>query len=128
MWRWRWWLWGVYVAALTAALVLPVPATEGLPGGEFISARRYFIAKSVHVSAYALMAVLSAWLRVPLRYRWLLAFFLAAHAAATELTQWALTEAGWSQRTGTLQDVGYDFLGLALGIPVAWKWWTSPDG
>jgi hypothetical protein len=120
----RWLLWFAYVAALTTILIMPVPSTEGLPGHDFISTQRYVISKATHVVAYGVLTVLSATLPVPARYRWLLIFFVMTHGTLTELTQWKLAELKWSERTGTLQDVGFDNLGVLLGIAAGWKWWT----
>jgi VanZ family protein len=118
--RWRWLIWGVYVAAWTTALLMPVPhgqwKVEGVPI-DF----RYLVAKTIHVTAYALLAGLSGWLRVPVRYRVLLLFCIMAHGTLTELLQ-RLTQ----DRDGSLYDVGFDHLGIALGLLLTWKWWTEP--
>ena len=60
-----------------------------------------------------------------LRYRWLLMFFLMAHCPVTELLQVALSD--YCHRTGSLGDVGFDLVGIFIGILVSWKWWTQPD-
>jgi VanZ family protein len=115
---WRWLVWGVYVLLLTTALVLPGEAVNQWPGG-ISPGRKFLIAKTGHVCAYALMTILSGWLRVPVRFRLPLLFFLMAHAALTELIQLHV-----SNRTGTVDDVVLDHLGIAAGLLVSWKWWS----
>jgi hypothetical protein len=126
--RWRCLIWTVYVTAWTVALLYPVLPTTGLEGiDEVISLHRYLIAKSVHVSAYAVLTILTAWLHAPSRYRWLFVFFLMAHGTATEMGQWIMRELVWSMRIGHLHDVAYDNLGVLIGLLVSWKWWTRED-
>ena len=119
----RWLLWGGFVAAWTVALELPVPDTGELPGGEFIASYRYFLAKSIHVSVYAALTVLAARVALSARYRWLMIFGLMAHATATEILQQVLNP--WCHRGGSLIDVGFDQLGITLGVLASWKWWTG---
>ena len=121
----RWLIWAVYVTLWTTALVMPVPPTTGLPVDEFIELHRFLIAKTVHLSAYAVLTILTGWLTVPARYRLLLLFFVMAHGTATELTQWGLTTLGISERTGMLYDVGFDNVGVLIGLLLSWKWWTK---
>jgi VanZ family protein len=115
---WRWLALGLYVLVLTTALVLPAAAVGNWPAQLSLDQKK-FIAKSGHVCAYALMTILSGWLRVPVRFRLLLLFFLMAHAAATEWIQLNL-----SHRDGTVQDVVLDHLGIAAGLIVSWRWWS----
>jgi VanZ family protein len=118
--RVRWLVWSVYVALWTAALVWParhIPWSHEL---ELLDLK-ILVAKSLHVSAYAVFAVLCAWLHVTSRYRWLLMFFMAAHAAGTEFIQ--LYVPG---RSGEVYDVGFDLIGVALGCLATWKWWCDP--
>src|SRR5262245_20404541 len=72
----RWLIWTCVVIAWTLALEFPVPDPGEGPAGEFLLTNKFLIGKSAHIGAYAILAVLSAWLPVPLRYRWLLMFFL----------------------------------------------------
>jgi VanZ family protein len=101
-------------------LLVQVPETPGLGDVEGFSLRT-LIGKSLHVGAYALLAVLSGWLRPAPRYRWLLAYLVMAHATATEVAQ---TTTGY--RTGELTDVALDHVGIALGMLCAWRWWCAP--
>jgi hypothetical protein len=116
---WRWLLWLGYAAAWTTSLLMPVPQVNLSVEGVGIDLH-YLFAKGVHVSAYAVFTGLSGWLRVPARYRVPLLFVVMAHATATELLQ-TLT----SHRTGCLEDVGFDHLGVAVGLLLTWRWWTS---
>ena len=118
----RWLIWGVYAVLWTAALELPTPEPEVLPGGETIISYKRLFAKSVHVSAYALFAVLSAWMPVPARYRWIMMFILMLHAWGTEMLQEMLVD--YFNRGGALSDVAFDVLGIVIGVAISWKWWT----
>jgi VanZ family protein len=116
---WRWLAWGIYVLLLTTALVLPMTAVGNWPV-TISPSRKFLLAKTGHVCAYALMTILSGWLRIPIRFRLPLLFFLMAHAAVTEWIQLNL-----SNRTGTLDDVVLDHLGIAAGLVLSWKWWSK---
>jgi VanZ family protein len=123
--RWRWLIWIVSVTAWTVAVLYPKVPESGVVGiDEFISAWNYLLHKSVHVGAYAVMTLLTAWLHAPLRWRWLLVFVLTAHGTATEMGQWVMNEQlHWSVRVGHLHDVAYDNLGVLIGLVIGWKWW-----
>ena len=115
----RWIAWFLYFSCMTTLLVLPGRFQAELPLGEFVVTNKVFIAKGVHVSAYAGLAVLSGWLRVPLRVRPALMFLLMFHAAATEFIQLYVPNRG-----GSLGDVLWDHLGIAIGLCISWKWWS----
>jgi VanZ family protein len=119
---WRWPIWTVYVIAWTYALLSPLPETSHWKIPDLELDLEYLFSKSVHISAYAVLAVLTAWLRAPVRYRFLLMFFVMVHPTITELLQYAIEYLG---RTGALLDVGFDHLGIALGVFLAWKWWVE---
>lgn len=116
--RWRWLIWLAYTVAWTTALVVPVPDTPSWTVEELNIDLKFLVAKALHIGAYGLFAVLSGWLRVPVRYRWLLLFFVMAHGTATELIQLHV-----SSRTGCLEDVGFDQLGVGLGLLLSRRWW-----
>jgi VanZ family protein len=78
------------------------------------------VTKSAHLLAYSLFALLSGWLRVPARYRWMLLFFMMTHGTLTEIIQQHIG------RTGCLEDVGLNNAGVLLGVLIGWKWWTDP--
>src|SRR5262245_61489923 len=108
----RWLVWTVFALGWTAALLMPHPphpeSLEGIPYGNLLAA------KGLHISVYAVWTVLTASMRP---YRWLLAVVLL-HGAATEFLQTFIPS-----RTGSMSDVALDWLGVALGVLVAWKWW-----
>jgi VanZ family protein len=114
----RWLIWALYMVAWTTALLVPVPPQpEGSPLTE--PDVRFYFSKAVHVSAYTAFALLTGWLRAPVRWRsWLLAL-LFAHGAATETLQ-ALLPTG---RHGCVEDVLLDSLGISIGLALSWKWW-----
>lgn len=115
----RWWLWGWFTLAWTAALLVPLPQQDW----DLNSLRlnlKFLVAKGIHVSMYALLALLSGWLRVCLRRRWLLMFFLMAHASVTELLQLVVIH-----RSGSLTDVLFNHLGIAMGVALSWRWWSA---
>ena len=114
----RWMLWLGFAAAWTTALVIPIPSDQ-LQLGELFISRRVLVAKTVHVAAYAVFTILTGWLRVPLRWRPALMFLLMAHAAGTEFIQLNL-----SYRSGTVGDVLFNHLGIAVGFAMSWAWWT----
>jgi hypothetical protein len=115
----------VYVTVWTVALLYPIPPPEPHDGIDEVLTVRKVVAKTLHMSAYAVMALLTGWLKVPARYRWLLVFFLMAHATATEVAQRMLTDLHWVERTGRLSDVALDNVGVLAGLLAGWKWWTS---
>ena len=119
----RWSLWSGFVVLWTILLLLPADFIKSLPGGDLIQSRRYLLAKTLHVTAYAFMTLISGWLQVPARFRCLLIFLLMVHATLTEVIQRYCIPG----RTGALLDVGFNDIGIAIGIVLAWKWWTKKD-
>jgi VanZ family protein len=115
---WRWFVWCSFLIAWSRALLVPSP-DRFLPSDEL---RHYSfeIAKTLHVTAYALFAILSGWLRVPWRYRWLLFVGMVAHAAGTEFLQQFIKD-----RHPSVRDVAIDLVGIALGMMVSWRWWRN---
>ena len=118
---WRWLLWLAFTIAWSTSLLMPVPEGDWSVEGVEIDLR-YLFSKSVHISAYAVFTGLSGWLRAPARYRWLLLFFVMVHGTVTELLQNHTLH-----RTGCLEDVGFDHLGVALGLLLTWRWWTGSE-
>jgi VanZ family protein len=121
----RWSLWTLFAIVWTVCLEAPGPLQQPDPSAITEMTLRLLIAKSLHVSAYAFFTVLSAWPRLPMRYRWLMMFFLMAHATVTEVVQAVMHE--WWGRTGDLWDVAFDQIGILIGFLIAWKWWMRPD-
>lgn len=118
--RLRWVIWTGYVLLWTSLLVFPFPEGLELPLIEPSFLRKTVVAKTGHVCAYALMTILSAWLRTGFPLRIVLLFFLMAHASGTEWVQQNL-----ANRTGTVNDVVLDHLGILGGLLLSWKWWTQ---
>jgi hypothetical protein len=119
----RWLIWGAVVIVWTAVLEFPVPDPGDIPEREFILSMKYVVGKTLHVTAYAALAALSAWVPMPARYRFLMMFFVMAHAWGTEMLQVLLNP--WCHRGGELRDVGIDIAGIAIGTAATWKRWTS---
>ncbi len=114
----RWLVWLTYTVAWTAALLTPQPVEVA---DRMLSADVAFLSsKGLHIASYAMLAVLSGWLRVPRPSRWLLLGFLSFHALGTEFFQGFVP-----QRTPSLRDVGLDYLGIILGLAATWKWWSG---
>jgi VanZ family protein len=118
--RLRWLIWLVFVLAWSIALVVPLKGGSDWVVNDINV--KFLFAKSVHIGAYAVLAMLSGWLFVPARFRWMLVFFMAAHATSTELLQQLVPG-----RTGTLNDVGLDLIGIGVGFLLSWKWWSEPS-
>ena len=65
LYAWRWPIWVVYQLAWTVALLVPLaPSLHGDTQNLFIE---FLFAKIVHISAYAVLAALTGWLRAPPR-------------------------------------------------------------
>jgi hypothetical protein len=122
LYKWRWWIWGIYLTAWSVALLVPVPQHPWIVG-EFHVDRKVLFAKAVHLSAYTVLAILTGWLRAPVRLRFLLMFLLMVHGTVTEVLQYTLEFIG---RHGELLDVALDNAGIAVGTLIAWRWWTAP--
>jgi VanZ family protein len=115
----RWVIWFLFLAAWTLALLTPQPvqlAQEVLPDQD-----RFYFGKSLHIAAYAVLVILTTWLKVTNRVRWMCLAFLSFHAFATEFLQLYVPE-----RSGSLRDVELNHLGLALGLILTIPWWWTP--
>jgi VanZ family protein len=119
--RWRLQLWLLYVLAWTAALLMPIPGST--QPTELEVTLRFAFGKTLHICAYALMAALTAWLRAPMRWRFVLMFFLMVHGTLTEMLQLLK----FINRGGELFDVALDNAGIAIGMLCTWKWWLAAD-
>lgn len=119
--NWRWLLWGTFLVIWTTALLTaePVHVAHAVLAPPMILPT----SKLLHVAAYALFAVLSGWLFLPGRWRWLLLVFMCFHAAGTEFFQQFVPERGPS-----LRDVGIDHVGIAIGLIFSCKWWLKSEG
>jgi VanZ family protein len=109
-----------YLVAMRTAMDLPVP--EDPDEDPQLQWQAYVISKSLHVAAYALLAVLIGGLGLSRRFRWLLLVFMSLHAMGTEYGQLFVEgrHASWS-------DVGLDHVGIGLGLALSWNaWWRKP--
>jgi VanZ family protein len=114
----RWFIWFIYTAAWTTALLTPHPvyvANAVLP-----KEHKVYAFKSLHIAGYAVLTILTGLLKVPLSWRWLLVCFLSVHAFGTEFFQQFVPE-----RYSSWTDVGWDHIGIVLGLIVSWRWWTK---
>ena len=116
--RVRWVIWVLYVIAWTKALLTENPVRPG--NNPALQYQLFLFSKTVHVTAYALLAALSGWLHVPPRSRWLLLVFMSLHAFLTEFGQHF-----YETRHPSLRDVGLDHLGILLGVLLTWSWWRG---
>jgi hypothetical protein len=124
----RWIVWIAFNLAWTTALLVPDPdgwarswllsEADGPVAREHLDLQLFWFSKVLHVSAYAVLAILSGRLRVSWRYRILLLLFMSTHALGTEWLQNFIHE-----RHPSLRDVALDHLGMALGILLSSKWW-----
>jgi VanZ family protein len=120
--RTRWLIWSIYFVAWTAGLLHPDPfdTLQSTLHVEKLDINfKFFLAKGLHISAYALLTILTGWLATPIRWRWLLMFILMAHGPLTERLQMEVPG-----RTGSLRDVLFDMAGISLGLVVSWPLWS----
>lgn len=115
---------GVAFAALLALwtwkLVSPNPAPEAVRVALADLDLAFAVAKTLHLSGYALLAALAATLPVPRRWRAFLVALLVLHGVATEVAQTFVPN-----RSGRATDVLIDWAGVALGALAA-QLWTRP--
>jgi VanZ family protein len=112
-----WVLWGLFLAAWTAALVTSEPVRIhdqylhdpwGIPLG-----------KVLHVGAYAFLAATAGLLRLRRPWGWVVLIALLEHGVLTEFAQ------GFNpDRTPAVFDILLDHAGVALGAVAAWAWVT----
>ena len=116
----RWLVFLLYVVVISAFLLTPQPvvAAQAVVASADV---RFLAAKTFHLLAYALLAVLGGWLGVSRAGRPLLLLVLSLHACGTEFFQQFV-----ALRSGCWQDAALNHMGLYFGLVVSWKWWTSP--
>lgn len=111
-----WWtLWVLYVVAWTTALlaVFPVQARNAVLREDYW----FSSSKALHVTGYAVLVLLTS--RLPgLTTRRLLLAFAVLHAPLTEVLQ------EFTGRTCSLMDVGFDLVGVTLGVLLTWRRWA----
>lgn len=118
--RARWVVWLIYVGVWTWSLERPYP--QVVLEHKELAWYLFLFGKTVHVAAYACFAVLSGWLRVPRRYRWILVFVMSLHAWGSEYFQQYTPT-----RHASLRDVGLDHLGIVLGTLMSMRLWNARD-
>jgi VanZ family protein len=111
-------VWSVYTAVWTTALLTPQPVQ--VADAILSKENSFFAFKTLHVSAYALLTILTGWLNAPSRWRRLLLCFLSVHALSTEFCQRFVPN-----RYPSWADVGWDHIGIVLGLILSWAWWTQ---
>jgi VanZ family protein len=116
----RWLVWLLCFSVWTAALLVPDPAKSVGFQDENLELK-FYLAKAVHVTAYVVLTILSAWLQAPAPVRRLLFAFLFVHAAGSEFLQWLLP----TGREGCVRDVLIDMVGIGLGTVLSWRWWRD---
>jgi VanZ family protein len=72
---------------------------------------KFWLAKGLHVAAYAFLTVLAGQLPVPRVYFWLVVMLLVLHGIATEVGQTYV-----AGRHGSLRDVLLDWSGVGIGL------------
>jgi hypothetical protein len=50
---------------------------------------------------------------------------MMGHAWGTEMLQEALHD--YCFRGGSLSDIGFDVIGIIVGVGLSWPWWTQED-
>ena len=113
--------WAGLLIPWTWALLTPVPkqAVTALGGPE----ASFWFGKTLHVSVYATLALLTCQLPWPRRIRLLLLALLIAHGASTEYLQ------QFVGRGSSWRDWGLDSSGVALGTGLGWalsRWRRQP--
>jgi VanZ family protein len=114
----RWFVWTVFLVGWTTALLTPQPVY--LADALLPEETRFSAAKALHVAAYAVLAILSGWLRAPGPWPRRLVVLLCLHAMATEYLQGFVPERGPS-----VEDVGFDHIGICWGIILSWRLWRA---
>jgi VanZ family protein len=113
-----WWgVWLLYVALWSASLLTPQPIT--VRNAMIPEDYHFVVTKALHVGAYAVFAALTAFLP---SWRRVMLAIVVLHGPLTEYVQ------QFVGRTGQVIDVGFDWLGVALGVLITWsRWRTDPS-
>jgi VanZ family protein len=110
-----WLLWGAALAAWTYGLLSPSPPLVG--AALLTPDASFYASKSLHVLAYAALALAACWLPARAGARALAWLGLLGHAALTEFLQQYV-----EGRSGSVRDVGLDSLGILLGAALGLAW------
>ena len=108
-------IWAGSFAAWTAALLIPIPsgAVRSVGG----AGPSFWISKVMHVGGYAVLALMTAFLPVRPKLRWVCLAALVLHGGLTEYLQ------QFVQRGSSWRDFGLDCLGCVLGTLLAGARW-----
>lgn len=104
----------VFLGLWTWKLLEPSPVPEAVSSNlsAFLAGdRKFYLAKSLHASAYAFLTVLIMTLPAPLHWRRYGVGLLALHGAATEIGQTFVPN-----RTGRVEDVLIDWSGIVAAL------------
>jgi VanZ family protein len=113
-----WLIWLSFLCLWTLALLTSFPVQ--VKDAVLPPQAGYHASKLLHVCAYAFLAGFAGWLLPTQPVRFLPILFLSFHAFATEYLQQFV-----ALRTGSLTDVGFNHLGLALGLLLTWWKWVT---
>jgi hypothetical protein len=119
---WRWVIWVAYVVAWTTALLMSNPVHMERDQ-RLLRDALFTFAKTVHVSAYAVFALLTCWLVATQWVRVALFCVLLGHAVGTEILQDQMPFG----RTGSPWDVALDVFGIVLGTAIARLLFNRPQ-
>jgi VanZ family protein len=112
-----WFIWLLCLCLWTLALLTSFPVQ--VKDAVLPPQAGYHASKLLHVCAYAFLAGFAAWLLPDQLLRFLPILVLSVHAFGTEYLQQFV-----ALRTGSLTDVGFNHVGLVLGLMLTWwKWW-----
>ena len=106
----------IFLGLWTWKLLEPNPVPEKITEGWSLDLK-FVAAKMLHVCGYGFLTLLAAWLPVRRSYFWAVVGLLMLHAIGSEIGQSYV-----KNRTGSLRDVGFDWLGIALALLVL-RWW-----
>jgi VanZ family protein len=106
---------GLWTWKLLEPNPVPEAISEKLKGWE-----RFAAAKTLHVSGYCFLTLLTVTLPLPNYWRWFLAGLLALHGVATEIGQTFVPG-----RTGSVRDVLIDWGGVCAAVLI-WRVFLAP--
>jgi len=110
-----WLIWAFWLALLAAwSFALLSPTTPKAAAQLIPTTLRFYAAKGLHLTAYAFLTCLAAWL--PAGGRWGAWIALLLHAAITEWLQTFVPG-----RSGSVSDVLINCTGIGLGLLAAWS-------
>jgi VanZ family protein len=101
---------GLWTWELLAENPVPESVSRAIP-----DEWKFWLAKCLHVAAYAFLTVLAGLLPVPRTFFWLVIAGLVLHGVGSELGQTFVPG-----RTGSIRDVLLDWVGIGLGLSVLW--------